>query len=149
LLLQNLKDIFALNFSKSKMQLIIFTAVAFLLGFGMAWVLQLFNISKIKKASKSIEGFLESERLMKDKLQKENAFLQMSKQATETELHKKLDEAQLLTKQMDEDILLLQKSNEETEILLQNSEPALHELKIKLIEANNTIARLKSQLSKN
>jgi hypothetical protein len=47
---------------------------------------------------------------------------------------------------MDADILLLQKSNEETEALLAKGEPAINELKLKLIEANNTIARYKAQL---
>jgi hypothetical protein len=47
---------------------------------------------------------------------------------------------------MDNDILLMQKSNEETEALLEKGEPAIHELKLKLIEANNTIARYKAQL---
>ena len=46
---------------------------------------------------------------------------------------------------MDGDILLLQKSNEETEALLAEGEPALHEMKLKLIEATNTIARYKAQ----
>jgi hypothetical protein len=47
---------------------------------------------------------------------------------------------------MDNDILLLQKSNEETEKLLQTTEPELYNLKVKLLEANNTISRLKGQL---
>ena len=46
---------------------------------------------------------------------------------------------------LDQDILLLQKSNEETEALLQEGLPAIHELKLKLIEAHNTIARFKAQ----
>jgi hypothetical protein len=47
---------------------------------------------------------------------------------------------------MDSDILLLQKSNEETEALFKAGEPVIHSLKLKLIEANNTIARYKAQL---
>jgi hypothetical protein len=47
---------------------------------------------------------------------------------------------------MDEDILLLQKSNEETERQLASSQPELHNLKLKMIEAQNVIARYKSQL---
>ena len=57
-----------------------------------------------------------------------------------------MKEAHDLNKQMDSDILLLQKSNEETEALLKAGEPVIHSLKVKLIEANNTIARYKAQL---
>jgi hypothetical protein len=47
---------------------------------------------------------------------------------------------------MDNDILLLQQSNEETEELLKSGKPELHNIKLQLLEANNTIARYKSQL---
>ena len=72
------------------------------------------------------------------------------KKQQETEIIKeaiailKLKQAEDLIKIMDGDILLLQKSNEETEALLAKGEPAVHELKLKLIEANNVIARYKS-----
>ena len=46
---------------------------------------------------------------------------------------------------LDSDILLLQKSNEETEVLLQEGQPALHALKLQLLDAQNTIARYKAQ----
>ena len=93
-----------------------------------------------------MQGFLESEKLMKETLQKENIHVHQSKQAIELDLHKKLKEANNLIKMMDMDILLLQKSNEETEALLQAGEPAMHALKVKLIEAQNTVARYKAQL---
>ena len=82
---------------------------------------------------------------MKETLQKENLQVYQMKEAAEFELTRKLKQAEELNKVMDEDILLLQKSNEYTEALLQSREPALHALKVKLIEANNTIARYKSQ----
>lgn len=93
-----------------------------------------------------MQGFLESEKLMKETLQKENIQVHQLKQATELELHRKLKEAVDLTKMMDADILLLQKSNEETEAQLASAQPELHAIKLKLIEANNTIARYKAQL---
>ena len=82
---------------------------------------------------------------MKETLQKENTLLHQRKQAAELELTKKLKEARDLNVLLDQDILLLQKSNEETEALLQKGQPALHELKLKLIEAYNTIARYKAK----
>ncbi len=95
---------------------------------------------------KSAEGFLESEKLMKETLQKENVHVHQTKQVVELEFAKKLKESRDLNKMLDQNILLLQKSNEETEALLKTGLPALHELKIKLIEAQNTIARYKAQL---
>jgi hypothetical protein len=69
------------------------------------------------------------------------------KETMEFELRRKLKEAELIIREMDRDILLLQKSNEETEALYQSKEPEIFAVKKKLIEANNTIARLKAELS--
>jgi peptidoglycan hydrolase CwlO-like protein len=62
-------------------------------------------------------------------------------------LNQKLNAAERLIRQMDNDILLLQKNNEETEAMFRDKEPEMFELKKKLIEANNTISRLKGQLT--
>ena len=89
------------------------------------------------------QGMLESERLKKEVLRKEsNLAFQMK-----DDLGKKLDETSNTIKMMESDILLLQKDNEETESLLQTTQPELYQLKMKLIEANNTIARLKGQMN--
>lgn len=127
-------------------QTYIIAGVAFLVGFIIAFILQMISIAKLKKELKSTQGFLESEKLMKETLKKENAGMHQIRQAGEGELIKKLQEAQTLIRRMDEDILLLQKSNEETERQLQSSQPELHALKLKMIEAQNAIARYKSQL---
>ena len=126
--------------------LIIYISIAFISGFLIAWLIRTFYISKISRATKSIEGYLESERLMKEKLQKENMTILQLKSALESEKQGRISELEKLVRQMDADILLLQKSNEETEQQLKTTAPALHELKLKLIEANNTIARYKGQL---
>ena len=91
---------------------------------------------------------MESEKLMKETLKKENSTLFQLRQANEVELIKKLQEAQALTKRLDEDILLLQKSNEETEEQLRITQPELHALKIKLLETQNSLARYKGQQGK-
>ena len=127
-------------------QTYIIAAGALLFGFVLAWILQLANIAKLRKELRSTQGFLESEKLMKETLKKENAGMHQMRQAGEGELIKKLQEAQTLIRRMDEDILLLQKSNEETERQLASSQPELHNLKLKMIEAQNVIARYKSQL---
>lgn len=101
----------------------------------------------MRKINKSTQGFLESEKLMKETLQKENIHVHQMKQAAELTFKNKLKHAQELTKRLDEDILLLQKSNEETEALLKAGEPAIYELKLQLIEASNEIARYKGQLN--
>lgn len=119
---------------------------AFLLGFFIAFILQMNSVAKLKKELKSTQGFLESEKLMKEALKKENAGMHQIRQAGEGELIKKLQEAQILIRRMDEDILLLQTSNEETERQLASSQPELHALKLRMIEAQNVIARYKFQL---
>ena len=127
-------------------QTYIYAGVAFLVGFGIAWILRSITIAKLAKLQKSTQGYLESEKLMKETLHKENIQVHQHKMATELEYEKKLKQAQELNRILDEDILLLQKSNEETEALLQAGEPEIHALKIKLLEAQNTIARFRAQL---
>ena len=119
--------------------------ISLIIGFVAAWVIQLFQIQKINRELKSMGGILESERLIKETLRKENAMAFQMKETTELELSAKLREVQSAIKMMDEDILLLQKSNEETEELLKVTQPEVHQLKIKLIDANNTILRYKAK----
>ena len=127
-------------------QTYIIAGLAFIAGFVIAWIIRTISLFKLSRLKKSTDGYLESERLMKETLQKENMQLHQMKEVAELEFSRKLKQAEDLNKMMDENILLLQKSNEYTEALLEAGEPALHALKVKLIEANNTIARYKSQL---
>ncbi len=133
---------------KCEMELFMYSTAAFITGFTAAWIIRSITLVKINKLQKSTAGFLESERLMKETLQKENAQLHQLKQALQLDTEKKLQEAAAQNKIMDENILLLQKSNEETEALLKISQPELHVLKMKLIEANNLIARYKGLTAK-
>lgn len=127
------------------MLLYIYIGAAFLAGFILAWIIRTVSMAKVKKEHKSMQGLLESEKLIKETAHKENAFLLQAADASVLKTAEKLKAAENLIKVMDNDILLLQKSNEETEALLEKNEPAIHELKLKLIEANNTIARNKAQ----
>ncbi len=126
------------------MNFYIYLGACLLGGFLLGWLLKSLSVARLKKENKSLKGLLESERLMKETTQKENTFLLRSSDSAAL-LKDKLEKAEEVIKIMDSDILLLQKSNEETETLLANSEPALYDMKMKLIEANNTIARIKSQ----
>ncbi len=128
------------------MSFYIYIIIGFVAGFIIAWIVQLVNIQKIKKESKSVKGLLESEKLIKENAQKENHTLLQSADAALLTTRAKLKAAENLIKVMDNDILLMQKSNEETEALLAKGEPAIHELKLKLIEANNIISRYKAQV---
>jgi hypothetical protein len=119
---------------------------AFLGGFLIAWVIQMLAIAKLKKEYKSAQGLLESEKLIKETSQKENSFLLQAADTALLTTKEKLRKTEDLVRLMDNDILLLQKSNEDTEMLLAKGEPVIHEMKLKLIEANNNIARLKAQL---
>lgn len=127
-------------------QTYIYIGIAFITGFVLAWVIRSLTLAKMSKLQKSTEGYLESEKLMKETLQKENAMVHQMKQTIELDYTRKLKDARELNRMLDQDILLLQKSNEETEALLKAGQPALHELKLKLIEAYNTIARYKAQV---
>lgn len=126
-------------------QTYIYIGTAFIIGFGLAWLIRTISVAKIKKALKSSQGYLESETLKKEILQKENVQVHQLKQTAELDCVKKLAEAREINKRLDADILLLQKSNEETEALLEAGQPALHALKLQLIEAHNIIARYKAQ----
>ncbi len=119
----------------------------FFLGFASAGIIGIMNYLKLRKKYKSTEGLLESERLIKETLRKENSLAFKLKESVELELGKKYEEATNVIKIMDQDILLLQKDNEETESLVKTTQPELYNLKLKLIEANNTVARLKAQLN--
>lgn len=129
-------------------QTYIIAGSCFAAGFILALIIHLVIKAKLTKELKSVQGFLESEKLMKDTLRKENSTLFQLREANEAELIKKLQQAQALNKRLDEDILLLQKSNEETEEELRITQPELHAIKMKLLEAQNNLARYKGQQSK-
>lgn len=128
--------------------IILYAAIGFVVGFSLAWFIRTIFIFQLKKSKRSTDGFLESERLMKETLKNENAVSQKQKQTIEIELTRKIADMQKIIRQMDADILLMQKSNEETEAQLAAGQPELHQFKMKLIEAQNTIARYKAQLGK-
>ncbi|MEJ7625867.1 MAG: hypothetical protein WKF35_03305 [Ferruginibacter sp.] len=127
-------------------QLYVYLASAFGAGFVIAWVLRTISIASIKKSNKSLAGFLESEKLIKETLNKENKVFQYRTDKVLDEYEFKIRELEKNIRQMDGDILLLQKNNEETEALLESGLPVVHSLKLQLIEAHNTIARYKAQL---
>jgi hypothetical protein len=125
---------------------IIYIIAAFISGLIIAWAIVFSKLIKVRKELKSTRGFLESEKLMKETVQKELAVTHQNKMAAELDLSIKLQEAEKMMQQMDSDILLLQKSNEETEALLEAKQPEIHAIKLQLIEAQNIVARYKAQL---
>lgn len=127
---------------------ILIPIITFIAGALIGALLLYFKMSKLQKQLRSSDGYLESEKLKKETLQKELKTVYQAKETIELTLKQRLQEAARLNKRLDEDILLLQKSNEETEALLKAGQPELHALKLQLIEANNTIARLKGMMIK-
>ena len=127
---------------------ILIPIITFIAGAVIGALLLYFKMSKLQKQLRSSDGYLESEKLKKETLQKELKTVYQAKETIELTLKQRLQEASRLNKRLDEDILLLQKSNEETEALLKAGQPELHALKLQLIEANNTIARLKGMMIK-
>lgn len=126
---------------------LIYVVIAFVAGLLLGLVILYIKLSKVQKKLKSSGGYLESEKLIKETLQKELKTVYQAKETAEQTFKQRLKEAAIINKRMDEDILLLQKSNDETEALLKAGQPELHSLKLQLIEANNTIARLKGMLA--
>src|SRR6478672_12392308 len=120
--------------------------ITFVIGALIGAVLVYLKMGKLQKKLRSSDGYLESEKLKKETLQKELKTVYQAKETIEITLKQRLNEAGRINKRLDEDILLLQKSNEETEALLKAGQPELHAIKLQLIEANNTIARLKGLL---
>ena len=126
---------------------LIYCGISAIIGFIIGWLIQQMILSKIKKDYKSASGFLESEKLKKEKLQKEIQALLVIKSQTEADLAGKIHQLKNEVETMDYDIILLQKNNEDTEALLKAGDPIVYDLKLKLIEANNTISRLKGELN--
>ncbi len=126
---------------------IVYILLVFGAGFGIAWFWLWGKLQKQSRQLKSASGYLESERLMKETVQKELAVTHQNKMATELDLKMKLQNAEKIIKEMDGDILLMQKNYEETEALLEAKAPEVHALKLQLIEAQNSIARLKAKLA--
>lgn len=127
-------------------QTYLYAGTGILIGFAVATAIFIFQLIKMRKTQKSLEGYLESEKLIRERFQKENSLLHDNRESSQSDNDLKIQQLQQLIKIMDEDILLLQKSNEETEAMLKAGDPMIHSLKLKLIEANNTIARFKSQV---
>ena len=126
---------------------IIYIIISFVAGFVISLVIGFIKLTKERKELKSASGFLESEKLRKETLQKELAAVHQSKMAVELDLSQKLQAAEKMIRQMDNDIMLMQKNYEETESLLEAKQPEVHALKLELIEAKNTVARLKGLLT--
>jgi len=126
----------------------LYTGLGFLIGFLTAWIIRSIKLMRLKKSIKSLGGFLESEKLRKEIFLKENTALYKMKKDDLEANETKILELKRINKRMDEDILLLQKSNEETEKLLEAGLPVVHSLKLQLIEANNALARYKSQVER-
>ncbi len=126
---------------------VIYILIAAVLAFGLLAVIQYNKLQKWGKELKSTKGYLESERLMKETLQKELAIVHQKKMAAELDLSQKMRATEKIMRQMDSDMILMQKNYEETEALLHVTQPEVHALKLQLIEAQNTITRLKAKLA--
>ena len=118
-------------------------------GFVLGFVVRSISLWRLQRTLNSTKGYLDSEKLMKEKFQKENHALQQIHVIKENELKEKILQLQRQLREMDDDLVLLQKDNEETEKLMRATQPEIHELKVKLLEANNTIARYKALLQQN
>ena len=131
------------------LEIIIYGGINFAIGFGLAWVLRSVAVAKFKTRLHDTDGYRQREKLMKETAQKENASAYARYELAKREYEKQLQAAQQTINLINKDILELQKNNEETEAMLKASHPEVHNLKLQLIEANNTIARYKAQVGLN
>ena len=131
------------------LEIIIYGGINFAIGFGLAWVLRSVAVAKFKTRLHDTDGYRQREKLMKETAQKENASAYARYELAKREYEKQLQAAQQTINLINKDILELQKNNEETETLLKAGNPEIHNLKLQLIEANNTIARYKAQVGLN
>lgn len=120
--------------------------LAVIIGVAIGWIAKSIFAMRVKRTLNSVNGFLESEKLMKEKFQKENHALQQIHATREAELRDMIKRMETHMKQMDEDLILLQMDNEKTEELMKATQPEIYALKTKLIEANNTISRYKAMI---
>lgn len=123
----------------------IYIAVAFVAGFVLAWIIRSISVSNSVKKEKEAKSLLDNEKMIKETQRKENLAIQRHQQTIELDLRRQLEAAKAELQMMDQNIILLQKSNEETESLLKANQPEIHALKLKLLEAQNNVARYKSK----
>lgn len=124
----------------------IYLSIALAIGFSLAWIIRSITVAKLNKLLHNTEASWDREKLMKETAQKETAHAFTNFDIALIEWEKKLKTLEHRIEIMDNDILLLQKNNEETDALLKATNPELHQIKLQLIEANNTIARFKAQV---
>lgn len=128
-------------------QLYMYLAIAFIAGFAVAWIIRTISLLKAKRSHREMSSLFETEKLRKELLQKENLQLYKTSEAAKAELTAKVNKLTSDNLRIVEDIVLLQKNNDDTEALLKAGEPEIYNLKLKLIEANNEIARYKAQVA--
>ena len=119
---------------------------SFVIGLSVCGIYHLVRSHHQNRIIRRLEGLLESDRLVKETLRKESVLAFNMKEQLEQDLSARLKEAKEQILRMDQDILLLQQSNEMNEAEFKAAQPELYDLKIRLIEAQNTISRLKKQI---
>ena len=128
------------------METYLFIILAFVFGLLLGWALSSIRIRPLRQRIKSLEDKNSKEIIANEALKNESEFLHASAEKSTKQFEGKFLQQQEQIRNLENDIAILQKKYEETENLLESGQPVIHSLKLKLIEANNTIARYKGRL---
>jgi predicted nucleic acid-binding Zn-ribbon protein len=121
--------------------------LAVLLGAVAGWFIRNAGYRSLKNMTNDLQGQLAAANERNEKLQTEL----LSSGSRVTELQKSLHDTRVTesdrNKNLEAEISRLTARLAETDALLHSGQPVVHALKLKLIEANNTIVRYKAKLT--
>lgn len=122
--------------------------VSFATGFSVAGVMLLVVKMKMKVQLKRLQGLLEYESLLKETLKKEQETLLQHGMDMEGVMQKKWRESEMAKEELKVEVAKWQTVQNETAQKAKSLQEDMQALKLKLIEAQNTIVRIKVQMEK-
>ncbi|MEO6556074.1 MAG: hypothetical protein ABIN92_01055 [Ferruginibacter sp.] len=126
-----------------------YIAIAFLSGGIIAWLLRSISLSSAIKKNMQLNEQRAEDKLLMEKLQTEHSALQHEKIHDLESFSKRYKELESVNASLQHQVAILTNKFDESDALLKAGQPVIHSLKLKLIEANNTIARYKGRMPEN
>lgn len=122
--------------------------VSFATGFSVAGAILFVIKIKMKVQIKRLQGILEYESLLKETLKKEQETLLQHGMDREGAMQKKCRESEMARDELKVEVARWQTEQKETAQKAKSLQEDMQALKLKLIEAQNTIVRIKAQMEK-
>ena len=122
--------------------------VSFATGFSVAGAMLLIVKVKMKVQFKRLQGLLEYESLLKETLKKEQETLLQHGMDREGAMQKKWRESEMAKEELRVEVAKWETVQKETAQKTKSLQEDMQALKLKLIEAQNTIVRIKVQMEK-